>query len=345
MYNLEKYVGRCIRSIESQFRDDDVRYEIIVVNDGSTDNSPNVVAELQQQNANIVLINQKNAGYQYARNTGIDAATGKYVYFIDCDDVLLQNVILQQVEHMEHDNLDALRVATISEYQSSIDSALNHPNVEAQYSRVVSGIEYLKETSLVRANCHEVWRYIYRLDILKKNNIRFEKLIAEDMLFNCLYMMYAERVATSNIITYVYVYYSNSVCHKHRPFAEMEKLGFDLLHAFFDYWDKFNDILNSNGLTEAAKAYKDYVVFAYILWPMIREAASLSVCKNVISQLKLENAYPISKPSNIPGTQMKNNRVLNALWHISRYYPLWMTTVAARRILRLRLNRSKKSLR
>ena len=81
VYNVEKYVKECIESIlEQSFKN----FELIIVNDGSTDNSLNRVLEFKDDR--IVLINQKNMGLSGARNTGIHHAKGKYITFIDSDD-------------------------------------------------------------------------------------------------------------------------------------------------------------------------------------------------------------------------------------------------------------------
>jgi glycosyltransferase involved in cell wall biosynthesis len=99
VYNVEDYLERCIRTLEEQ----DIprqEYEIIVVNDGSPDNSREIVIRLMEEFSNIVFIEQENRGVSMARNAGIDSATGTYVLFIDPDDYVLPNTfgnILQQV--------------------------------------------------------------------------------------------------------------------------------------------------------------------------------------------------------------------------------------------------------
>jgi glycosyltransferase involved in cell wall biosynthesis len=85
MYNVEPYVERCIRSLENQDIPGD-QYEIICINDGSTDNCQKVVENLQKEYKNIILISQENQGVSRARNNGIDKAQGKYIMFIDPDD-------------------------------------------------------------------------------------------------------------------------------------------------------------------------------------------------------------------------------------------------------------------
>uniref|UniRef100_UPI0030DB473E glycosyltransferase family 2 protein n=1 Tax=uncultured Imperialibacter sp. TaxID=1672639 RepID=UPI0030DB473E len=90
VYNVEEYLERCVRSLEDQDipRSD---YEIIVVNDGSPDNSKEVVERLQRELSNIILINQENQGVSMARNAGIDRASGEYLVVVDPDDYVAPN--------------------------------------------------------------------------------------------------------------------------------------------------------------------------------------------------------------------------------------------------------------
>ncbi len=89
-YNCEKYLEKCINSVLSQKLK--YTYEIIIVNDGSTDNTNNVLAQYRNEN-NIHIIEQENKGFPGARNTGIDFATGRYLMFLDSDDEMIMNGI------------------------------------------------------------------------------------------------------------------------------------------------------------------------------------------------------------------------------------------------------------
>lgn len=98
VYNVEPYLERCIRSLEEQDLDKEA-YEIIVVNDGSPDNSRGVVIRLQQEFKNLTLIDQENKGVSLARNAGIDQARGKFILFIDPDDFVLSNTLNDAISH------------------------------------------------------------------------------------------------------------------------------------------------------------------------------------------------------------------------------------------------------
>ena len=88
MYNAEKYIKRCIESVYRQDLDIN-HFELLVVNDGSTDNSPSIVKELQKIYPNITLIDKENGGQATARNMGLEEAHGDFIMFIDADDFLI----------------------------------------------------------------------------------------------------------------------------------------------------------------------------------------------------------------------------------------------------------------
>ena len=108
VYNVADYLAKCLDSLLAQDLPQN-EYEIIVVNDGSTDNSVDIAQQYADKYANITLINQANQGLSGARNTGIKQAKGDYIQFVDSDDYLEDNVLGGLMKQVENDDLDVLR--------------------------------------------------------------------------------------------------------------------------------------------------------------------------------------------------------------------------------------------
>ena len=92
VYKVEAFIYQCLNSIFSQITENN-SIELIIVNDGSPDNSMSIVEELTKDKPHITIVNQQNQGLSVARNTGLSHAKGEYVWFIDSDDWLLPNAI------------------------------------------------------------------------------------------------------------------------------------------------------------------------------------------------------------------------------------------------------------
>ena len=97
VYNVEKYIRPCFESIFNQGLDDN-NYEIIIVNDGSTDNSMKMIEDIISRHNNITIINQENQSLSVARNNGIQKAKGEYIYMPDSDDALIENSLFSLLE-------------------------------------------------------------------------------------------------------------------------------------------------------------------------------------------------------------------------------------------------------
>lgn len=167
VYNGESFVERCLNSIKEQ---GDISSEIILVDDGSTDNSLQIISEFQKKNKNlnINIITQPNMGQGAARNTGILNATGKYICFVDQDDTLHGNVIKRLVVQAEYTKCDVV----ISGYQRVTESGKIKRKVR------------LKDSPWSKYRIIAPWAKLYRREFLREHNISFLPIVlGEDIYF------------------------------------------------------------------------------------------------------------------------------------------------------------------
>lgn len=195
-YNVEKYIRTCIESILAQtYRN----VEVIIVNDGSKDQSLAVISDLICSHHNVKVINQKNQGLSVARNTGIDVATGKYITFVDADDKIMPGFVSSLYQIADKTGADIVR-GSFRDFNGNIpkDWAPDF-NVPTNCGTIVLDQFLSSNISFV------VWSSIYRLDFINSNHIRFTPgILLEDGDFTTRAYMLAKLVATSPEPNYAY---------------------------------------------------------------------------------------------------------------------------------------------
>ena len=201
MYNVEKYLDESLRSVENQTYGN---LEIICVNDGSTDGSAEILREHKSKDRRVKVIEQENGGVSAARNTGMDAATGEWLYFVDSDDLILPYTVEKAVESAEKYDADMVNFEhTKFDDGKSID--LN------SYPYKKSGIQLLeikgRENPFKFYNMREVnvWQNLYRRSFLTEHNIKFKTgVICEDVLFTWKCQLYAKKMVKDKNRYYFY---------------------------------------------------------------------------------------------------------------------------------------------
>ena len=195
-YNVEKYIRTCIKSILAQtYRN----VEVIIVNDGSTDQSLAVISDLICSHHNVKVINQKNQGLSVARNTGIDVATGKYITFVDADDKIMPGFVSSLYQIADKTGADIVR-GSFRDFNGNIPKDwVPDFNVPTNCGTIVLDQFLSSNISFV------VWSSIYRLDFINSNHIRFTPgILLEDGDFTTRAYMLAKLVATSPESNYAY---------------------------------------------------------------------------------------------------------------------------------------------
>ena len=210
VYNASHYINRCIDSILRQAVCEN-DYEIICIDDNSTDNSREIIEEYVSSHSNIRLIcHNQNRQQGAARNTGLNAAKGEYIWFVDIDDYITDNILSWLYDRdITSGQVDIFQFNSISE---KLDGSIFHEDfLECPLS--MTGLDFLKYEmeNNYRNRVKATWSKWYRCDFLKKNSLYFkEGIYWEDVSHTLNCFIHADKVKYEPIIGYVYVQTENS---------------------------------------------------------------------------------------------------------------------------------------
>lgn len=199
IYNVEEYLIKCLNSIVNQ---DFTKYEVILVNDGSTDSSIDIAMKFCDKYDFFKLINKKNGGLGTARNTAIEHINGKFVVFIDSDDYISSDYISKLYSNITNNNADM----AICTHEKIIESNNKNEiiNLDIDCSKVYSNIETLKLLFLRKIKCY-AWDKIYKTSLFKDNNIRYlENRFYEDIVTTVKLITNCTKVSFINEPLYKY---------------------------------------------------------------------------------------------------------------------------------------------
>ena len=191
-YNVESYITECLDSVFRQDLPSD-SYEVICVNDGSTDGSRVIVERYMTEHQNLRLIDHPyNINLGSARNTGIKAAIGKYIWHVDSDDYIAPNCLKSIVDVCDERNVDVLEFGYIG--ANNISKLLNEPPRTAE---ILSGQEYLQHYYFDNFGAiSPIWRRVYRRAFLLENHITSPSInMGEDNAYAIQVFALAQRVS------------------------------------------------------------------------------------------------------------------------------------------------------
>lgn len=209
LYNAGNDFKACMESLIAQTW---TALEIIIVNDGSTDNSVDIAKYYAENYPHVRLLHQANAGASVARNRGMDVATGKYVAFVDADDLVYPHMYETLMTMALEDNLD---VAQCNADWSERDTGVTWQSIPTDRIRstgVLTGPDWLRMALSSRRWTHVVWMGVYRREVIEKNNIRFiPGLHHQDIVWTTEFMFNALRARYTEESLYKYFLHHNSV--------------------------------------------------------------------------------------------------------------------------------------
>ncbi|MCM3650430.1 glycosyltransferase [Metabacillus litoralis] len=256
IYNVENYLSRCLDSLLTQDYED---FEVIAINDGSTDNSLTILQEYAEKDHRICIIDKENNGVSSARNDGLSQAKGEYIGFVDPDDWVEPQVYKDMLKIAEEDQIDIVMCSYIREFGThskektfAFPERSNYFNDEVHKKilrRLVGPLnEEVANPELLDA-WGTVWSKLYRAEVIKNNNLQFIDLSEigsnEDTLFNIHACYYAKSFVFLNKPYYHYWRANNtSITSKHNP---------NLVSQFGKLYTRMENFLNEKNFGENYK--------------------------------------------------------------------------------------------
>ena len=292
MYNAEKYIGICLDSIlNSNLLKEE--YEIVIVNDGSLDKSPEIAQDYASRYSNVTYLTQENQGQSTARNYGIKICKGEYVWCVDADDKLISEQLPKIIEALdEYKNLDilAVQLQNVTEGGQYLDVECSQPTLE--HNKVLSGVEAV----LSGYNPSSICALITKKQLFIDNNIFFVKGIThQDVELTYRLMPCAMKVVFSDIIPYLYIYHPNSTSKSMVPEKKIKYIKDDIyiINSFRRLALSFKDI--NPQLYSVIFNRSQNVLFGlvYSLYKNKKEWGKLGINSVIIDELKKEQLYPM----------------------------------------------------
>jgi len=235
VYNVEKYIKQCIESILSQDYDD---YELILVDDGTKDSSGFICDEYAKIHNNVTVIHKENGGLSSARNAGLEAAKGEWIWFIDSDDYIEAHSLskLAGIIKKEQADMYCFNARKVTETGEEIQKLL--------FTYDYYGIDISREDKKLKFLCEEVliykvgWEACFRLynkDVIKNNDLKFtdtKTVFAEDLDFYLRYLLHTGRIYFVCDILYYYRQVGSSLVHSYDERSIIPRLN-NLTHNFY----------------------------------------------------------------------------------------------------------------
>ncbi len=185
VYNVENYLDKCVTSILNQTYSD---FELLLVNDGSTDNSGNICEEWAKKDSRIQVIHQENQGLGGARNSGIYAAKGKYLLFVDSDDYIYSQLLEKTLAVAEKEDCDVVMFNAVSVDEKDAQGGLYRFNLP---SNCLLQEAYCKQLVAISGACNRLWKR----QLFVEHDVQFPlRVWYEDLYVSAMLAPYFQKV-------------------------------------------------------------------------------------------------------------------------------------------------------
>lgn len=303
IYNVEQYLRKCVDSLLNQNIDN---YEIILVDDGSSDACPAICDEYASRSSVnpfipspvIRVVHRENGGLSAARNSGIEIAQGDYLMFVDSDDYIEPNVLGGLLAQVKRDNLDVLRyrLQYVNPQYEVYNPYKSDPFKGNDYSEVpTDGVSFLN--SRMSTACY-AWAFILRRDLIvvnpltrsSDNTLFTEGIYFEDTDWTPRMLCKAKRVASTNTVVYNYLQREGSITNAVNR-SKQKKVLDDKMHLIATLQQQANDLQKSGRYN---RWYRDMISDTVVSIIGMLSVEFYAEKDAYMEQLKLLNIYPLA---------------------------------------------------
>lgn len=317
-YNAERYIERCILSVLKQ-AEKDFRFEIIVVDDGSSDSTFEVVKRMAIDNPQIRIIRQENRGVSVARNTGLDAAVGEYVYFIDADDFINSGFLKRLYDEANACDAEILRFGWRYAEPSTVPIDLSSIPITTSKT---TGDEYLARTG-ADGPFGAVWTMFIRRSFLLETSIRFDSKIkiGEDNLFFIWLLPFCKTFVESNLCGYNYVIHPGSTMSHHLNASNWSRKVDGLVSLACAIKERFDSPDLESGQNQELMRRLNYSIDRKVYDAIsfsFKNSCSRESIKRLVSDLKSKQLYPLAGLATYNGYGYDSMPVVRLKWMLFR---------------------------
>ncbi|MBD8349735.1 glycosyltransferase family 2 protein [Dysgonomonas sp. HGC4] len=287
VYNTERYLDNCVSSILNQGIGEDL-FEIIIVNDGSTDSSAQIITNLAKDRNTIKYIDSENLGLGAARNKGLSIAQGKYIFFVDSDDYLFDNSLPNLFGYAASVSYDIIGLDWAEVYSDG--SVTRKERKSSTYNSLMSGAEYLSKFNLSGGVCP----YLFSASFLKEKSILMpEGIYHEDELFLSETFTYAHQIVFVNQLVYAYYQREDSITNNKEE-KQIRKRICDTIFVL-DQLVSLEKRLHLNELQIKGLRRKITTLSVDFIVNLIRFRVDKEMVANKLHELRIRKLYPLPK--------------------------------------------------
>ncbi len=278
VYKAEKYLHRCVDSILAQTFTD---FELLLINDGSSDNSGKICDEYAQKDNRVRVFHKENGGVSSARNLGLDNTKGDWITFVDSDDWLKPECLERLTNQLDADMIKCGVEASDKSFSW---------NTKNGKCNVKQFLEKYEKESISRTSCVT----LFKAELIHKFNIRFDEKIrfGEDMIFNLLYLSFCQHVRMLDYIGYIY-FYETETLHYVKYNLSFNDIEISLQKAL-DLRIRLKELTGANVDLE----HDLYLYFSTVSINKLKDSEYLSsyfdLCKKFVPSLDIECFYNTS---------------------------------------------------